>query len=74
MQLWSIAFLLGSQAALSVALFQHAYIWVHYSCTEEPDMRLLYGWTPAATVGNRCKLQEPGALARHLAGDQVIDL
>lgn len=41
--LWSIAFLLGSQAALSVALFQHAYIWVHQFCTEEPDAALIYG-------------------------------
>jgi hypothetical protein len=40
--LWSIAFLIGSRAALSLALFQHAYVWVHYYCTEEPDMKLLY--------------------------------
>ena len=41
--LWSIAFLSGSLAALSVAFFQHAYVWVHYYCTEEPDMTLIYG-------------------------------
>lgn len=35
--LWSIALLLESQAALSAALFQHAYIWVHQYCTEAPD-------------------------------------
>ena len=29
--------------ALAVALFQHAYIWVHYYCTEKPDMRRIYG-------------------------------
>ena len=40
---WAIAFLTGSRAALAVALFQHAYIWVHMYCTEEPDMRVLYG-------------------------------
>jgi len=28
---------------LAAALFQHAYIWVHYYCTEEPDMQLIYG-------------------------------
>jgi protein-S-isoprenylcysteine O-methyltransferase Ste14 len=39
---WGIALLTGSQAALAVALFQHAYIWVHMYCTEEPDMRLIY--------------------------------
>jgi hypothetical protein len=44
--LWSIALLAGSQAALSLALFQHAYIWVHYHCTEKPDMELLYGARP----------------------------
>jgi hypothetical protein len=41
--LWSIALLIGSQAALAMALFQHAYIWVHLYCTEAPDMDLLYG-------------------------------
>jgi hypothetical protein len=43
LSLWSIALLIGSQAALSLALFQHAYIWVHFYCTEAPDMELLYG-------------------------------
>lgn len=41
--LWSIALLTGSVAALGLALFQHAYVWIHYYCTEEPDMRLIYG-------------------------------
>lgn len=40
---WSIALLTHSRAALASALFQHAYIWVHMVCTEEPDMRILYG-------------------------------
>lgn len=40
--LWSIALFHGSQAALAGALFQHAYIWVHYFCTEKPDMRIIY--------------------------------
>ena len=39
---WSIALFTGSRAALIAALFQHAYIWVHMYCTEEPDMRVLY--------------------------------
>ena len=29
--------------ALVVALFSHAYIWVHYFCTDRPDMKLIYG-------------------------------
>jgi protein-S-isoprenylcysteine O-methyltransferase Ste14 len=41
--LWAIALYTGSWAALAAALFQHAYIWVHYYCTEEPDMELIYG-------------------------------
>ena len=41
--LWGIALLTGSLAALAAALFQHAYIWVHYYCTEAPDMALIYG-------------------------------
>jgi hypothetical protein len=40
---WSIALLCGSRAALTLALFQHAYIWVHMYCTEEPDMKIIYG-------------------------------
>jgi len=41
--LWSIGFLLGSQAALVAAIFQHAFVWAHYLGTEEPDMEVMYG-------------------------------
>ena len=41
--LWGIALLFGSWNALVVALFQHAYIWVHMYCTEKPDMERIYG-------------------------------
>ena len=41
--LWGIALLFGSWNALALALFQHAYIWVHMYCTEAPDMRFIYG-------------------------------
>lgn len=41
--LWAIAVACASWAAIVVALFSHAYIWVHYICTERPDMRLIYG-------------------------------
>ena len=40
---WAIALLWRSQAALVAALFQHAYIWIHYACTEAPDLELLHG-------------------------------
>jgi hypothetical protein len=35
--------LLGSSAALLIAAFNHLFIWVHYYCTEKPDMGLIYG-------------------------------
>ncbi len=35
--------LLLSKAALLVALFNHIYIWIHYYCTERPDMKVIYG-------------------------------
>ena len=38
--------LLFSKEALIVALFNHLYIWVHYYCTEQPDMQVIYGNTP----------------------------
>jgi len=41
--LWVIALLFRSQAALLVAGFSHFYIWVHYYCTELPDIRRIYG-------------------------------
>lgn len=39
---WAIAVGLDSSAALSVAAFSHAYIWVHFFATEKPDMDFLY--------------------------------
>ena len=41
--LWAVAFLLGSQAALVAAIFQHAFVWAHYLGTEQPDIALIYG-------------------------------
>ncbi|TWT87427.1 hypothetical protein Mal64_29660 [Pseudobythopirellula maris] len=40
---WAIALGFNSSAALVVAAFSHAYIWVHYYATERPDMAWLYG-------------------------------
>ena len=39
-----------TRLGLVAALFQHAYIWVHYVCTEQPDMARLYG-EPATPRG-----------------------
>jgi hypothetical protein len=44
--LWGIALVFGSWNALVVALFQHAFIWVHMYCTEAPDMRRIYTQAP----------------------------
>jgi hypothetical protein len=39
---WAIAVGFNSSAALAVAAFSHAYIWVHFYATEKPDMDYLY--------------------------------
>ena len=39
---WVIAVGLSSSAALTVAVFSHVYIWVHYYATGKPDMEYLY--------------------------------
>ena len=41
--LWMFGLVFLSQAALLAALFNHLYIWVHYACTEVPDIRRIYG-------------------------------
>jgi len=43
--LWIIAVGFDSTAALVVAAFNHAYIWVHFYATEKPDMTYLYAST-----------------------------
>lgn len=37
------ALVMGSAAGLLAAVFSHLYIWVHYVCTEKPDMVVIYG-------------------------------
>lgn len=41
--LWIPGLLLFSKAALMVAMFNHIYVWVHYYCTELPDIHYIYG-------------------------------
>ena len=48
---WGIALMTRSQAALALALFQQAYIWVHWYCTEQPDGVVLYGRSQAEEEG-----------------------
>ena len=36
-------FLLASPASLLLALFNHLYLWIHYFCTELPNLRRIYG-------------------------------
>ncbi len=40
---WLPGLYASSQSALIAAAFNHAYIWVHYLCTELPDMKRIYG-------------------------------
>ncbi len=40
---WAITLIFASRAALVASLFAHAYVWVHYLCTEKPDMEVIYG-------------------------------
>jgi len=40
--LWAPAIYFSSAAAVSFAAFSHLYIWVHYHCTEKPDMARIY--------------------------------
>ena len=40
--LWAPAVFFSSVAALTFALFSHLYIWVHYFCTEKPNMEKIY--------------------------------
>lgn len=41
--LWILGLVFLSRAALLAALFNHLYIWVHYYCTELPDIYAIYG-------------------------------
>lgn len=40
---WIIAVAGASWSTFVVVAFSHTYIWVHYFCTERPDMKLIYG-------------------------------
>ena len=40
---WLPGLYTASRAALLAAAFSHVYIWVHYYCTELPDMKRIYG-------------------------------
>jgi hypothetical protein len=40
--IWFPGLWYASLAALAAALFSHLYIWVHYYCTERPDMQRIY--------------------------------
>jgi hypothetical protein len=40
--LWVPGLWAMSEAALLAAAFNHLYIWVHYLCTEKPDMQRIY--------------------------------
>lgn len=39
---WAVALIFASKAALVLAFFLHFFIWLHYFCTEKPDMDYIY--------------------------------
>jgi len=41
--MWALALLTWSWPALIAALYQHLAIWIHWYCTEAPDMEVIYG-------------------------------
>lgn len=41
--LWAIALACDSRLALIVAGFSHVTIWIHYYCTEKPDLAKIHG-------------------------------
>jgi protein-S-isoprenylcysteine O-methyltransferase Ste14 len=51
--LWIPGVLFSSLTALTAALFSHIYIWVHYFCTEKPDMGFIYGQRSLLGGGTR---------------------
>ncbi len=46
MVLYLPGLLWASSAALLLAGFNHAYVWIHYLTTEKPDMQVIYGSSP----------------------------
>lgn len=46
---WVPGIWFSSSAAILAAAFQHAYIWVHYYCTELPDIQHIYGESPSSS-------------------------
>jgi hypothetical protein len=48
---WIPGLLFSSKAALAVAVFSHVYVWVHYYCTEKPDMSRIYAVSPQSENG-----------------------
>ncbi|MFQ5845725.1 MAG: methyltransferase [Planctomycetota bacterium] len=45
--LWLPALWTRSGPGLLLAAFNHAYLWVHYACTEKPDLAAMHGGTPS---------------------------
>lgn len=41
--LWAIGLIHLSIPALLLAAFNHIFIWIHYYCTEKPDMKIIFG-------------------------------
>jgi protein-S-isoprenylcysteine O-methyltransferase Ste14 len=60
--LWVPGLWFASLTGLSVALFNHLYIWVHYFTTELPDMKRIYGQARAsARPAAECRRRTPSS-------------
>ena len=49
----------GSKAMLALAAFYYVFIWVHYFCTERPDMEVIYGGHLEQIRASKCALTTP---------------
>ncbi len=56
--LWVPGLIFMSSGALAVALFNHIYIWVHFYCTELPDIKKIYSENPERNPENHSKTPE----------------
>lgn len=66
MLLWGIAAIFNSRAAFGSALFSHTTVWLHFLCTELPDMKMLYGsMADVKNGGNVTNLKNPQRATRN---------
>lgn len=66
MVFWGVAAISNSQAAFGSAFFIYSTIWLHFLCTELPDMKMLYGsMRDVKNGGNVTNLKNPQRATRN---------